>query len=239
LVEGRQSAAELSEGLGNTHFFPRAGWGIIDLGVAENARGRERTGPMNFFLEPVNGKGQTIPIDKAIIFIGRHPDCDVVITRSRMISRKHCAIVQVNNTLVLRDLGSTNGVRINGHKVRAEGRFRAGDRVTVGDLEYFVKALKAREPERRARRDHPQDAEAAGAIPLQLDVPRARHDYKEEYSSTESSDSDDDEGIGSDTPESFPLLPDRNRRPPDREKHPDSEHREEYVEDDSHIPMAD
>ena len=71
---------------------------------------------MNVFLEPVSGKGLKIPIDKAIIFIGRHPDCDVVITRSRMISRKHCALVQINDSLMIRDLGSTNGVRVNGAK---------------------------------------------------------------------------------------------------------------------------
>ena len=56
---------------------------------------------MQVVLEPVNGKGLKIPVDKAIIFIGRHPECDVVITRSRTISRKHCAIVQVNDSLVL------------------------------------------------------------------------------------------------------------------------------------------
>jgi pSer/pThr/pTyr-binding forkhead associated (FHA) protein len=53
---------------------------------------------MQVVLEPINGKGLKIPIDKAIIFIGRHPDCDIVITRSRTISRKHCAIVQVNDS---------------------------------------------------------------------------------------------------------------------------------------------
>jgi pSer/pThr/pTyr-binding forkhead associated (FHA) protein len=196
---------------------------------------------MNVFLEPANGKGQTIPIDKAIIFIGRHPECDVVITRSRMISRKHCAIVQVNNALVIRDLGSTNGVRINGQKVRAEGRFRVGDRLTVGDLEYVVKAQKTPEPERRARRDHPQDAEAAGAIPLQIDVEPPGNSQGHEYSSAADADvdDDDDEVNNSDTPDSFPVLPQRKHPPSDREKRSTSDRREEYSEDDSQIPLAD
>ena len=78
---------------------------------------------MNVFLEPVSGKGLKIPMDKAIIFIGRHPDCDVVITRSRMISRKHCALVQIDKSFVIRDLGSTNGVKVNGERVQKEARF--------------------------------------------------------------------------------------------------------------------
>jgi pSer/pThr/pTyr-binding forkhead associated (FHA) protein len=196
--------------------------------------------PMNVFLEPANGKGQTIPIDKAIIFIGRHPECDVVITRSRMISRKHCAVVQVNNALVIRDLGSTNGVRINGQKVRGEGRFRVGDRLTVGDLEYVVKAQKTPEPERRARRDHPQDAEAAGAIPLQIDVePPGQNSRRHEYSGAADADVDDDEVNNSDTPDSFPVLPQREHPPLDRGKRSTSDDRQEYSEDDSQIPLAD
>ena len=126
--------------------------------------------PMQVVLEPINGKGLKIPIDKAIIFIGRHPDCDIVITRSRTISRKHCAIVQVNDSLVMRDLGSTNGVRVNGKRVQKEARFTAGDTVTFGDIEYNVRKIKAIEPEKRANRDHPQDARAGGAIPLRAEV---------------------------------------------------------------------
>ncbi len=121
---------------------------------------------MSIFLQPANGKGLKIPVDKAIVFIGRHPECDVVITRSRMISRKHCAIVQINDFFVIRDLGSTNGVRINRKKVEKEGRFNVGDTISIGDLDYVVTQVKAAEPERRPNRDHPQDARAAGAIPL-------------------------------------------------------------------------
>jgi pSer/pThr/pTyr-binding forkhead associated (FHA) protein len=126
---------------------------------------------MQVVLEPINGKGLKIPVDKAIIFIGRHPDCDIVITRSKTISRKHCAIVQVNDSLVLRDLGSTNGVRVNGKLVKKEARFTTGDTVTFGDLEYNVKKIKLAEPEKRANRDHPQDARAGGAIPLRAESP--------------------------------------------------------------------
>jgi pSer/pThr/pTyr-binding forkhead associated (FHA) protein len=194
---------------------------------------------MNFFLEPVTGKGLKIPIDKAIIFIGRHPDCDVVITRSRMISRKHCALVQINNTLVIRDLGSTNGVRVNGHRVRKETRFNAGDTLTLGDIDYVVKATKTVEPERRLNRDHPQDSRAAGVSPSRLTPPAAvPNPYSREIPVVipEEDEVFDAEIIDSDTPDSFPVIPERElaeRADADRS----SGHRR-HRDGESHLPLT-
>jgi predicted component of type VI protein secretion system len=74
--------------------------------------------------------GASILLDKPILLIGRHPECDIQID-SRKISRKHCCIAQVDDHLVVRDLGSTNGIRINGVRV-LEGRLKAGDELTIG-----------------------------------------------------------------------------------------------------------
>jgi pSer/pThr/pTyr-binding forkhead associated (FHA) protein len=80
--------------------------------------------------------GPSILIDKPILLLGRHPECDVQID-SRKISRRHCCIAQVNDYLVVRDLDSTNGIRINGVRV-VEGRLRPGDEVTIGNHRYQV-----------------------------------------------------------------------------------------------------
>jgi pSer/pThr/pTyr-binding forkhead associated (FHA) protein len=170
---------------------------------------------MQVLLEPVNGKGLKIPVDKAIIFIGRHPDCDIVITRSRTISRKHCAIVQVNDSLVLRDLGSTNGVRVNGKLVKKEARFTAGDTVTFGDLDYNVKKIKAVEPERRPNRDHPQDARAGGAIPLRSEVivDEERSDSQDLPVIVSEDESLDSEDASRDTPDSMAEMSPESLRP--------------------------
>jgi predicted component of type VI protein secretion system len=92
---------------------------------------------MRVFLVPV-GKGRPIAVDKAVVFIGRHPESDVVLTRSRKVSRKHCCLAQVNNRLVIRDLGSTNGVRVNGKRVQREAPVQIGDEVAIGDVTYRV-----------------------------------------------------------------------------------------------------
>jgi len=68
--------------------------------------------------------------------LGRHPECDIQID-SRKISRRHCCIAQVSDYLVVRDLGSTNGIRINGVRV-VEGRLADGDELTLGNNRYKV-----------------------------------------------------------------------------------------------------
>jgi predicted component of type VI protein secretion system len=78
--------------------------------------------------------GPTILLDKPILLLGRHAECDIQLN-SRKISRRHCCIAQVSNYLVVRDLGSTNGIRVNGERV-IEGRLKAGDELTVGNFRY-------------------------------------------------------------------------------------------------------
>ena len=81
--------------------------------------------------------GSNILIDKPIILIGRCQECDIQIP-SRKISRRHCCIAQVDDHLVVRDLGSTNGVRVNGVRV-PEGILRTGDELIIGNCRYEVR----------------------------------------------------------------------------------------------------
>src|SRR2546421_9605573 len=81
-------------------------------------------------------EGPNILLDKPILLFGRHPECDIQID-SRKISRRHCCIAQVSDYLVVRDLGSTNGIRINGVRV-LEGRLHGGDELTIGGHRYQI-----------------------------------------------------------------------------------------------------
>ena len=82
-------------------------------------------------------EGPNILLDKPIMLFGRNPECDIQID-SRKISRRHCCIAQVNDYLVVRDLGSTNGIRINGART-LEGRLHHGDELTIGNHRYQVR----------------------------------------------------------------------------------------------------
>src|SRR5436190_21809401 len=80
--------------------------------------------------------GPSILLDKPILLLGRHPECDIQLN-SRKVSRRHCCIAQVRDYVVVRDLGSTNGVRINGNRV-LEGKLKAGDELTIGNFKYQI-----------------------------------------------------------------------------------------------------
>jgi predicted component of type VI protein secretion system len=81
--------------------------------------------------------GPSILVDKPILLVGRHPECDIQI-ESRKVSRRHCCLAQVGDYLMVRDLGSTNGIRINGARV-AEGRLNPGDELTIGNSRFQVR----------------------------------------------------------------------------------------------------
>lgn len=85
-------------------------------------------------VSPMPGR-PAITLDKAIMLIGRHPDCDIVLTENRKVSRRHCCIAQVNDRFVIRDLGSMNGIRVNDEEV-VEAVLREGDKVLIGDEEF-------------------------------------------------------------------------------------------------------
>jgi predicted component of type VI protein secretion system len=81
--------------------------------------------------------GPSILLDKPILLLGRHQECDIQLV-SRKVSRRHCCIAQVGDHLVVRDLGSTNGIRVNGVRV-VEGQLKPGDELTIGNYRYEVR----------------------------------------------------------------------------------------------------
>jgi len=96
--------------------------------------GKPGTG-MSVILKPARG-GRPVVVDKPIMLIGRHPDCDIIIKESPKISRKHCCLALVDNRFVVRDLDSMNGVWVNGDRVVHSSDVRPGDELTVGDVAF-------------------------------------------------------------------------------------------------------
>ncbi len=75
-------------------------------------------------------------IDRAVVLVGRGAECDVVIDFSSKISRMHCILVQVDADHYVRDLGSMNGVWLNGERVKREAKLTQGDTIAIGDVAY-------------------------------------------------------------------------------------------------------
>jgi pSer/pThr/pTyr-binding forkhead associated (FHA) protein len=83
------------------------------------------------------GNGPSITLDKPIILLGRQEECDVVL-ESRKVSRKHCCFAHVGNIILIRDLGSTNGISVNGKRVSAS-ELNQGDMVSIGGHSFEVR----------------------------------------------------------------------------------------------------
>lgn len=88
---------------------------------------------MSFQLVPLNaGISPLISLQRPVILIGRHLDCDARIDHAK-ISRRHCCVGIAYDRIILRDLGSRHGIRVNGRKVE-EVRLEVGDEVAIGPL---------------------------------------------------------------------------------------------------------
>jgi len=79
-------------------------------------------------------EGPDISLDRATVVVGRHPNCDTRLSSPR-VSRHHCCMTRENDQVVVRDLGSTNGIRINGERVET-GRLRPGDELSIAHIRY-------------------------------------------------------------------------------------------------------
>jgi hypothetical protein len=79
-------------------------------------------------------EGPDIILDRAMVVVGRHPSCDTRLDSLR-VSRHHCCMTHENGDVMVRDLGSTNGIRINGQRVEI-GRVRPGDELSIAHIRY-------------------------------------------------------------------------------------------------------
>ncbi len=84
--------------------------------------------------------------------VGRDPDCDVVLS-SRSVSRKHAIVERRGEAWIARDLGSANGLFVEGKRV-AELPLESGTSLRFGDVEAVFDAdhvRRATSAERRAQ----------------------------------------------------------------------------------------
>ena len=70
---------------------------------------------MKAVLIPLDG-GNPVELQRDLVVVGRQSSCDLRLDH-KSISKLHCVLVKTDGTLLLRDLGSTNGCRVNGQRV--------------------------------------------------------------------------------------------------------------------------
>lgn len=67
-------------------------------------------------LVPLDG-GRSIDLTHELTLVGRQEGCDLLLEH-KSVSKIHCILVMGDGMVFLRDLGSTNGTRVNGQRVR-------------------------------------------------------------------------------------------------------------------------
>jgi hypothetical protein len=102
--------------------------------------------------------GREYPISATGVVIGRDAGCDVVVPNAE-VSRRHAEIVPAQSGYVLTDL-STNGVFVNGDRVRYSALLGRGDVIRLGPEEFRFHA-DARAADSSVRPARPPTGQAA------------------------------------------------------------------------------
>ncbi len=78
-----------------------------------------------------------IKIDNDVTVVGRKRGvCDIYLDRTS-VSKLHCLIVKTDGLLFVRDLGSTNGTKVNGQRV-TRGALLPGDELAFANAKFRV-----------------------------------------------------------------------------------------------------
>jgi adenylate cyclase len=91
--------------------------------------------PADSELIPTGG-GDNIPLIRDKLTIGRRETCDICL-RFPNVSGRHCELTYQEGYWTIRDLDSTNGVKVNGETTRKKN-LSPGDVITIANRSYTI-----------------------------------------------------------------------------------------------------
>src|SRR5262245_40165078 len=129
-------------------------------------------------IEDDEGKTTVVPLIRDEITIGRKEGNTIRLTE-RNVSRRHAKLVKQNSSVFIEDLGSYNGIKVNGSKIAGRIAVAEGDRIQIGDYLLALKMDRAQAALGRAGADPFSDVKTQ---PMERpeDDPRAAHGRKPE-----------------------------------------------------------
>lgn len=82
------------------------------------------------------GGGDPIPLLKTELIVGRREGADIVL-RFPNVSGHHCELALGDGYWTIKDLRSSNGIKVNGTRV-SEQRLEPGDKLSIANHEYEI-----------------------------------------------------------------------------------------------------
>jgi pSer/pThr/pTyr-binding forkhead associated (FHA) protein/outer membrane protein assembly factor BamD (BamD/ComL family) len=89
---------------------------------------------MKLIIEDDEGRKTVVPIVRDEISIGRQEGNTIRLTE-RNVSRRHARLLKQNGSVYVEDLGSYNGVQVNGEKIGSRHTVKEGDLIEIGDYD--------------------------------------------------------------------------------------------------------
>ncbi|MFL5354449.1 FHA domain-containing protein [Archangium sp.] len=89
---------------------------------------------LKLIIEDDEGRKTVVPFVRDEITIGRQEGNTIRLTE-RNVSRRHARLVRQNGHVLVEDLGSYNGVRINGERIEGQTQVGDGDLIQIGDYD--------------------------------------------------------------------------------------------------------
>ncbi|MFN0012559.1 MAG: ATPase, T2SS/T4P/T4SS family [Phycisphaerales bacterium] len=118
-----------------------------------------------YMLTSTDGRGLLFALGKGPTVIGRATDATIPLPEDELASRKHCEIRPDGaGGLVVTDLGSRNGTKVNKQKIEGPTPLRRGDSIKVGSHVFAVEAEQSMAEARAEARATSIDAGGAGAV---------------------------------------------------------------------------
>jgi len=94
---------------------------------------------------------QEIDLRSGVTTLGRSEECEVTI-EDPLVSRRHAQIAVDGDDVRVIDLGSRNGVRLNGALVEGSASLKDGDRVRIGTQDLVFTRVQPKEPSKKGSR---------------------------------------------------------------------------------------
>ena len=92
----------------------------------------DRTDTTRLKVNEPSGTTRVLPFAGEDLLLGRERTCDLVVD-DEQASRQHARLGHgPNNTIVITDLGSTNGTRLNGRRISSDMTVRVDDDIRIG-----------------------------------------------------------------------------------------------------------